>query len=82
MSIYCIVHVLLKYDHENVMKIHYIPRNISFEFWDSLLNVISGFGNAGIVYSNFTIKALNDRILHNNVRIYNTSLSRLTSMSG
>ena len=34
-------------------------------------------------YSNFTItKALNERILHNNVRIYNIMLSRLHSLSG
>ena len=34
------------------------------------------------MYSNFMIKALNDQILHNKVRIYNTILSRITTISG
>ena len=45
--------------------------------------IISGSGNASTVCCNFTIiKALNEWILHNNIRIYNIIMSTLTSLSG
>ena len=42
MSLYSILHTLLKYDKGKGMIVNYIPRNRSFEFWDNVYIIISG----------------------------------------
>ena len=57
---YCIVHVIFKYYNRNVMIIHVYLEIYNFLFCDNLHIIISGFGNASMVYSNLMIKTLND----------------------
>ena len=65
------------------MIVNYISRNIYFQFCDNLYSTIAGSGNASTAYFNFIIiKALIERILHNNAIIYNIMLSILHSWSG